>query len=391
MINQFKILVLLLITSTEIFAQPSEIEMDERHTIYKEDFATNTNTIFVLNLKNTSAQVLESPDDNVYIEYTIEFKNVRKKIKQRQLKHLLVSGTKQGNKITYSAKTRNDIRYSVYQFEDLLIGRLGSKDALQDTIPKPAPRKSLDSVLQDVKLSEVSRRNKIRDALGITQRQTERRKRSTNNLIISRMTIKIPIAVQVRATLENSNIVFMDDFYNRATMNIRNTKLRFKALGNVLNNFDVDNGSFNAEAVAAGKYSFANTKNVRIGRLENVFLNTEFTKVEIGEIGIGNTIIDFNSKFWLHNFSTAFESFKINSEYSEINLFYPENTDYYIETFGHDTFHHHGTIVGSVTSNQKNVSSKMMVIGKEINPNKIKINIKHGIVRFGDDFIDIAK
>ncbi len=33
----------------------------------------------------------------------------------------------------------------------------------------------------------------------------------------------------------------------------------------------------------------------------------------------------------------------------------------------------------------------MMVIGDKENPNKIKIHITNGIVRFGEDFIDIGK
>jgi hypothetical protein len=390
--NLFRIVFLVFITSTIVYAQKrSTIEMDEKHTIYKENFTTNINTTLVLNLNNTSAQVINSPDDKVYIEYTIEFKNVRKKIKERQLKHLIVSGKKEGDKITYSARMRSSMDDRVYNFEELLIGRLGEKSISKDSIRKVVQRKSLDSVLQDVKLSELFRRNKIREALNIKPSQTERRNRSVNNLIVSRMVIKIPKNIDVRATLENSNIVFMDDFYNRATMNVRNSKLRFKSLGNALNIFDCDNGYFNAEVVSGGSYNFANAKEVRIGYLSNSLLNTEFTKIEIGEIGSGNEIVDFNSKFWLYNFSKNFENFNMNTEYSEVNLFYPKSSNYYLETFGHDTVHYRNGVTTEITASQKNKSSKMMLIGKESNPNKIKIDTVHGIIRFGEDFIDVAE
>ena len=161
----FRIVFLVFITSTFVYAQKkSTIEMDEKHTIYKENFTTNINTTLVLNLNNTSAQVINSPDDKVYIEYTIEFKNVRKKIKERQLKHLIVSGKKEGDKITYSTRMKSSLNHRVYEFEELLIGRLGEKSISKDSIRKVVQRKSLDSVLQDVKLSELFRRNKIREA-----------------------------------------------------------------------------------------------------------------------------------------------------------------------------------------------------------------------------------
>lgn len=388
----FRLLTVLFITVQVIQAQKlSNIEMDEKHTIYKESFTTNINTTLVLNLNNTSALVINSPDDKVYFEYTIEFKNVRKKIKERQLKHLIVSGEKEGDKITYSTRMRNSMGDKLYNFQELLIGRLGEKSISKDSIPKVVQRKSLDSVLQDVKLSELFRRNKIREALNIKPSQTERRNRSVNNLIISKMVIKIPKNIDVRATLENSNVVFMDDFNNRATMNVRNTKLRFKSLGNTLNIFDCDNGYFNAEVVSGGSYNFSNTKEVRIGALSKSLLNAEFTKLEIGQIGSGNEIIDFNSKFWFYNFSKDFENFNMNTEYSEINMFYPEDKKFYLETYGYDTVHYIDNVITKGESNRKNEPIKMLIIGKETNPNKIQINSIHGIIRFGKDFIDLAE
>ena len=388
--TQFKILVLMLITSAVVYAQkPSDIVMDEKHTIYKENFSTNESTTLVLNLNNTKAQIFESPDDKVYIEYTKEFKNTKKKRIQSQLKLFKVSGKKEGNKITYSSKTRSALGDRRYRFEELMINRLQKKKFLKDSTQKPIKRKSLDSVFYEIKASDSLFRNRLYGTLKIKPHVKKWKK--SDQIIITKMIIKIPKNIHVRATLENSNLVFIDDFYNRATMNVRNTKLKFKSVGNALSIFDIDNGYFNAVDVTSGSYSFANVRQVRIGKLKNTSINSEFTKVEIGEIGKKVEIVDFTSKYLIHNFSKGFGNFKMNTEYSEINLFFPEDKEYYIDTFGHDTFHRFDGVKGAVTTSLKNESTKMLVIGKETNPNKIRINTVHGIVRLGEDFINLGE
>jgi len=391
MTTLFKITSLMLITSALVNAQNSpDFEMDEKHTIYKESFSTNDNTTLVLNLKSTAAQVYESTDNNVYIEYTKEFNNTGKKRIKRQLEFLEVAGKKQGNKITYSVKPKNEIRYSVYNFEDLVLERAEKKEFLKDSTIKPVIRKSLDSIFQEIRVSDLVYRNKLYGALKIKVRSPRYKKNM--QFTISKMIIKIPKNVHVRATLENSNLVFFDDFNNRATMNIRNSKLRFKKVGNPLNIVDMDNGYFRALEVNTGKYSFANVRQILIGKLSNTYINSEFANAEIGEIGQGNKILDFNSKFWFYNFSKDFVSFNLNTDYTEINLFNPKDKNYYLETFGYDTVHYwNDGISGEVKSDIPNESVKMLVIGKESNPNKIQINTTHGIIRFGEDFIDFGE
>ncbi|WP_299115913.1 hypothetical protein [uncultured Winogradskyella sp.] len=365
--NQFKLSLLMLITSAVVYAQKtSEFEMDEKYTIYKENFTTNDNTTLVLNLKSTTAQVLESPDDKVYIEYTKEFRNTRKKKIEAQLKLLEVSGKKEGNKITYSSRSRMNIGDRMYSFHEILIGRFEGKQSLKDSLPKAIKRKSLDSILHEIKDAESLYRNKILGGLTRKPRTSKQKKR--DQIIISKMVIKIPKNIHVRATLENSNLVFMNDFYNRATMNVRNSRLRFKSLGNALNNFDFDNGYFNAEEVSGGSYSFANAKEVRIGHLSNSILNTEFTKVEIGEIGKKVDLIDFTGEYFLYNWTEDFNTFNLNSEYSKIHIFKPK-TNYGFKVFGNNI---KNITKGFNADLQSNASGeKYLVLEKKPNENEL--------------------
>ena len=387
--NQFRILLLVLITSSLVFAQQkSGIEMDEKHTIYKENFTANKNTTLVLNLNITTAQLYESPDDKIYIEYTKEFKNTKKKQIQTQLELFVVSGKKEGNKVTYSSKPRNPVRYSVFNFNELLIGRSEKKEFLKDSTQKIVIRKSLDSILNDIKESESIYRNKVLGSIKIKPHVKKWKK--SDQIIITKMVIKIPNNIHVRATLENSNLVFIDDFYNRATMNIRNSKLRFKALGNTLNIIDFDNGYFNAERVTSGSYSFANLKEVRIGRLSNSLLNTEFTKIEIGEIGKGNKITDFNSEYYFYNWTKDFQRFDLFSEYSKIHFFYPD-LNHNFEVIGYNTRNIVGKDAFEVTMQPKS-RERNRLMSKPANPNEkssglIFFDIINGIIYSHNDTI----
>ena len=389
--NQFKILLLMLITSTVIYAQKSSaIEMDEKHTIYKENFTTNDNTILVLNLNNTKAQIFQSPDDKVYIEYTKEFKNTRKKRIQTQLKLIIVSGKKEGNKITYSSKLRNTTNIDRYGWEDLMIDRSEKKKFLNlnDSVKKPVERKSLDSVLYEIKGSDSLYRNKLFGALKIKPRVKKWKK--SDQIIITKMNIKIPKNIRVRATLENSNVVFIDDFYNPATMNIRNSKLRFKKIDNPLNIFDVDNGYFWASDLSSGKFSFANVRQLMIGELSNTVINSEFTQAEIGEIGKGNKIIDFNSEYFFYNWTNDFQRFDLFSEYSKIHFFYPD-LNHNLEVIGYNTRNIVGDDGFEVTMQPKS-KERNRLMSKPSNPEEkssglIFFDIVNGIIYSHNDSI----
>lgn len=387
----FKITVLMLITSAPIIAQNSlEAKMDETHIIYDESFTTNAKTTLVLDLSNTAAIIKKSKDDKVHIKYTKAFKNYKKKLVESSLKSHTVSGKKENNKITYTSKSRNSRYYREYQMEQVLIGRLAKMQDTMNTV-KPIIRKSIDSVLTQISLAE---RSTLKDLLGTIKIKPRVQKWKKNDKMqISKMVISIPEYIQVRFTLGNANLFFTDEFTNKTTMNSRNSRLKFKRIGNALNVFDVDNGYFNVEEITAGNYSFANTRELTIGRVSNSFINSEFTKVEIGEIGRKVEVVDFNSKFILHNFSQDFKILNMNTEYSEINLFFPEDLNFNLTTYGSHTKHFTDNKVFDLSNANPRADGIMFQLKNDDsdgkNVNHIKINSINGIIRYGKDLIEI--
>ena len=173
-------------------------------------------------------------------------------------------------------------------------------------------------------------------------------------------------------------MTFNLDLESLLKVTARNTSFKFQNISNSLNTFDIVNGNFRCNSLNGGSYKFDHVDDVQVAELKDVTFDNEFTTTKIGEVGENVEINDFTN-------------FKMDTAYSEINLFFPEDMDYYIETYGHNTVHYYGDIITEIAPSRENVSSKMMVIGNDTSPNKILINTTHGIIRFGQDFIDTKK
>lgn len=383
--TQFKFLVLMLITSVHIQAQIQEI--------YKNSFDASTLKTLSLDLEGTYVLVEASEDNKVHFNYTIEFDNYSKKEIQSHLDKIKTSVQLNADVLefkTSGSNTSSDIAFSV----ESLFGITFEGDYI--SFKEPTNRKFRKGRQHFIEINSSSRVKSLKEYLKNIRELDEKgkkRKINTKNVKIlkTKFTIKMPAHLNLRLMAENSSLNFGLDIESQLIVNARNTSFKFQNISNPLNSIDVVNGNFRCNTLTGGFYKFNHTTDVQIASVSNLKLDNEFTKTTIGEIGENVEIIDFNGKFWLHNFSNNFGTFKMNTEYSEINLFYPEDMDFYIETFGHDTVHNTIDFTTEIPPSKKNKSSKMMVIGEDTSQNKIKINTVHGIIRFGKDFIDLAE
>ncbi|RED42796.1 hypothetical protein DFQ10_108203 [Winogradskyella eximia] len=381
----FKIFALMLITSLQVQSQIKDI--------YKESFdATNLKNL-VLDLEGTYVVIEASEDNKVYFDYTIEFENYSNKEIDKILEAVEPESQIVNDKLEFKSKGSNISSDVTYSFETLY-GITFEGDYIN--FKEPTTRQFRKSKQYFLDINSSSRGKSLKEYLKNLREvddKGEKRKINSKNVKILRtkFTIKIPSHLNLRLMAVNSNMTFKLDLESQLNVNARNTSLKFQSIQNPLNNLDIVNGSFRSNTLNGGAYKFNHVDEVQIAEVRNLTIDGEFSTTKIGEIGQHVKIVDFNGKFWLHNFSQDFKSFQMDTEYSEINLFYPENMDYYIETYGNDTVHYYGNIITEIPPSRKNELSKMMVIGEESNPNKIQINTAHGIIRFGSDFIDLGE
>lgn len=383
--HQFKILVLMLITSAMAYGQVREI--------FKNSYDIKDLDYISLNLNGTYVEFSLSQDDNIHFDYTLEFENYSKKEIESKLNDIkteakIVDGVLEFS--TNGSKVKSEVSYSFVTsyglIYDLDFKNNGKKSKREFRKPKEyfiamhsdSLGKSIEEFLKNAsQIDEKGKKRKI--------------KTRDVKILKTKFSIKIPKRMMLRVMAENSNLIFKDDIKNQLVVNARETKLKFKSIKNPFNVLDIVNGSFRANIVEGGTYKFTHLDEVQIAQVKDLSIDAEFSKIKIGEIAQNVRLVDFNSKLWLYNFSTDFGGLKVTSNYSEINLFYPESMDYFIETYGSNTVHYTAGIVTKIPPNRKNEQSKMMRIGDEKSHNKIIVQINNGIIRFGEDFIEFDK
>lgn len=381
--TQFKFLIVLIFVSTVLNAQ--------KFDVYKNSFdATNISTLS-LDVESSSVVIEASEDEQIHINYSIEFNNYSKKELQKIIDSITVSTVLEKDVLKLICDSKNAHGGTVYTVETLFgitfegdlvkFGDISNRHFRKSKqyfygINNTSEGKVLKEYLKNIRQFDGKKKKKKVKAKNIKSFKTS-------------FVIKMPTHLNFSAVALNSRITSTIDLKSQITVKARNTRLYFKELSNQLNSFNVVNGEFNANTLTGGNYKFNHVEKVLVAELNQLKIDGEFTDFRIGLIGQGVEIVDFNSKFWLHNFIRDFENFKMHTEYSEVNLFFPEDMEFQIETFGHNTVHYTDNLVTEIPPSSTNESSKMMVIGKDTATNRIKINTRHGIVRFGKDFIDI--
>lgn len=386
--NLIKTILLMLITSVTLNAQiSSDIEMDETRTVFDKSFSTTKTTTFVIDLEDTSVIFKTSNDGKLHINYTMEFKNYKKKTIEELLKRYKLKADKEGDKITFVSKINLPKNHYRYEWEEVFYN---SKLAInnQKKESENILRKTKDSLLNEINESDWDRILKFSGKVKV--RPNVQKWKKSNKLYTSKMIISIPPFINIRANVINSKVFFEDDLINFTTIKSKNSKLKFKELNNQLNKFVIDGGKFKANKISNGNYMFSSVREVLIGNVESVTLNSEFSKIEIGEIGKQTKIKDFNSEYWFYNWSQDFQSFDLNSEYSKIHLFYPK-ANHSIKVVGNNTRHIIGKdFVANLQPTKK--GEKYLMMTKEPHPGKtisgeIFFDIVHGIIYTHEDSI----
>lgn len=383
--NQFKFLMLMLITSVMGQAQVKEI--------FKKSYEQTDVESIYLHLNGTYVEFSESEDGKVHFDYTIEFENYSKKEIESKLNEIKTEASIKDGVLEFKtggSEVKSDISYSL----ETLYGITFEGDFIN--FKEKSNREFRKSKQYFLDINSSSRGKSLKEFLkkySEVDKQGNKRKINTKNVKILRtkFSIKLPPEIKLRVMAENSNLIFKNDIDNQLVVNARTTKLKFQNIQNPFNVFDVVNGSFRANFLEGGNYKFTHVDEVQVAQLKKVDVDTEFSNIKVGEIAEKVRIVDFNSKFWFHNFSQNFREFQMVSDYSEINLFFPEKSEYFIETYGYNTVHYWAKLITEIPPSRKKEHSKMMVIGEEDNPNQIKIHVTNGIIRFGEDFIDFGE
>ncbi|WP_299334318.1 hypothetical protein [uncultured Psychroserpens sp.] len=328
----FKLLTLMLITSVSVSAQ--------KKTVYSQSFEVNKSTATLLNLENTTVAIEASTDGKVHFDYTIEFSQYSKKEMESFLNDIKIEAVQFENTVTLNASSFQNISKVAYQLDAPFGLTLEDTDFKFGKANDTIQRKSKDSLLQEIRGGEF--KNLPFKNLKMLSENGEKKDIDFKRVKMykSRFVIKLPAFVNVKIIGNQAQISFLDDVTNEISLNLKKGTLEGKYLSNNYNNFKVNDASFEFEGISGGNFSFDNVINGKIGSLQNVSINSEFSKIEIGEIQDKVSITDYNGEYWLYNWAKDFKRFDLFSEYTKLYFFYPETYDFSLSVIGNNTVNH---------------------------------------------------
>jgi hypothetical protein len=389
--TQFKILFVLLITM--------QIVLGQNVNVFSKSFKTDKNTTAYIEIPDGSVKFVASPDDSIHIEYDVNFIKLPKKEHKGILENTRVEATKENNYIIIkkhpNIKIPSDLSHiTVFSLDKLIYTK---KDTTEN-----ATRKLKADVLNEI--TEIKSYKSFHEAKAkiIYANDLKRKERllkkaakwQENRNFERNFIIKVPKHISLKIVAKGSLLNFYDEFDNQLSIRLDYGRLYINRIKNPKNELKINNSLLVARNISGGKLETDRVFKALIAELNNVDIESEFSKIEIGEIAKDVTITDFNSKFYLYNFSNDFETLNINSEYSEINLFLPKDMSYQLTTFGNYTKHFVDNELVDFPIDKNKTNTKMLDLnqkGNDNNLNAIKINTINGIIRIAKDVIELGQ
>ncbi|WP_299892166.1 hypothetical protein [uncultured Lacinutrix sp.] len=382
----YNLIVLMLITSMTVSAQ--------KQNKFSKIFDTDKSTTMIINCDDSSIAIEPSTDGKVHINYNFEFERYSVKEMKKELSKINVGATVFNNNITLNAnKLRGEHATSVYKGNGSLFMNIGGLVGFKNSKPKDSIiRKTKDSLIKEITKEPLKKELLyFGDRFKIKEKNGKIKNFRKGNVKIFRSTfiVKIPPYIKLVINGKNAIVNLNGDIINELNVNIKKGVFSAKKMMNHYNKIKVDDIIFKAEYAIGGDYTLNNVKSGKIGVVNGIDLNSEFSKIEIGEIQKGVKLTDFNSEYWIYNFSNNFERFDMFSEYSKIHHFSPE-TNYSMRAYGHNTINYIGKHKIEMQPNRKGEKFNMMERkskANEASSGHINFDIIHGIIyTYSDTF-----
>lgn len=372
-ILQFKLWVLMLFISITITAQTENV--------YSKIFETNDNTSALIKLLGSDLEIVASPNNKFYIEYSIDFENYSNKIKKRNIEKVQIEAQIIDNHITVNDESKF-LDYRLYS----TLGMLNRNNTLKDSIYN---QKSENLLMSEIKDAFVKKPFYIESIMKMYKDDPEQKKASINRYnkrkkrtSIKNFIIKVPSNVSLTIDAKNSIIRMNKDFENKLSVRLDGGKLVLKSIHNKESIIKVKDAEFIAEVIDGGEIILNNVHKGLIGKINNAKLNTEFSAIEIGEVQKNNSFISFNINLVIHDFSDNFEKFNLISEYSKIHYF-KLNTHYSLNVNGYNTVINNMNIIEKTKKNNNGIKSSIFKIKpntKDLLSGKMNFDVTHGFI-----------
>lgn len=381
----FRFLLPLIVISTTIA---------QKKVVYQETISTSDISTLTLNSKKTFIQVKSSSDNNIHINFSIEFFNHKKKEVDRILEEINTEELKRDKNYIFSVSSKDKLGRVVYQIDSEFGLFLDDKTFESGDGKKRRFRKTKDDLAQLI--THKAQQEKM---LLMLKKYNESGELEDINLEDEKsfrvsFIVEVPSHIDLKINLVEADLDILNNITQPLQLLAKKSNVSTLNLNNKKNKISLKDGTFKTMNINNGTYKFDGLTKVIIAEISDALIESEFSDISIGEMTSPIEIRDFNSEFWFYDLVPSLEQYHFFGEYSKINVYYPTNdVDYKVSTIGFNTAHYLENMRTDIPPNRENKMTKMLVAQKDNSETErfvdFEIEIKHGIVRFGRDFIEI--
>ncbi len=195
--------------------------------------------------------------------------------------------------------------------------------------------------------------------------------------------IYVPAYMILNLQVSKADLNLDGKFANLIRGSFHESNLKASELHNNYNAISLMNGSIKIKNIKGGSYTFKDVNNGEIGEIEDAFLETEFSVIDIRKITKNVQFSDFKSDIFIYNLGDNFKSVHMICKYSDIKIYIDKDQKYYMEAIGNNAvLNDNGTKI-IMQPNKNGDKHKMFTRGKdnpETRKNTFKLDLIHGFV-----------
>ncbi|MFK7748885.1 MAG: hypothetical protein AB8B65_10865 [Kordia sp.] len=376
----YNTLILFLIGSFGLIAQTEKK--------YQKTFEVDKNTKLLFETQNIDVTFKTWNKDEVKVDFIVDFKNYSEEEIKKISEGIIVSAqmeTSMGdmNYLRIANSSATSIGRLSYQVSD---GKISVDNIFSE---KKEPNRY--RTVKDIN-KEISKRYEgfhdldghvIFENDSVAFKDIDKSNHKGILRIRSKYEVYIPSYLTVDLSVAQAKVNFDGTFTNLIRGNFQESELSADELNNEGNSIQFMNGSIRVKKLAGGSYSFRNVTFGLFGEIENLLMNTEFSKISIGEIKRNVRFRDFKSDFFFYNLTENFKLITMMCEYSDIKMYIDKDQKYYMEAVGNNAVLKDGDVKIIMQPNKEGKKSKMFTRGKdneENRKNSFKLDLVHGFV-----------
>lgn len=376
----YSLVVLLFMSSVGLFAQSQKK--------YQKTFSVNKNTKLQFDTQNIDVTFKTWNKDEVKIDFNVNFKNYSDEEIKAISNGIIVAATMQN--------TMGESNYlQIRNASPTAIGRLSYRvlkgEIRIENMFFNEEKQDRYKIVDDINTEIDADSKGFYDLDGyvvfedekVPFKDIDKSSRKEIQSIRSSYEIYIPSYMMVELQASRAKVYFDGKFENVIIGSFQESDLRATELNNAKNSISCVDGSVKIKKMIGGGYMFKNVTKSLIGEMEDVRLQTEFSKINIGKLVKNVDMSDFKSDFFIYNFGDQFKSITMSCQYSDIKMYIDKDQKYYMEAVGNNAIMTDNGMKIIMQPNRDGKKFKMFTRGeadKETRKNTFKLDLVHGFI-----------